>query len=144
MRGRDPLGVRMLEGHVSYRDGSEERILEVLRGAADRSCDSDELAAAITDWPSRYHLSRQRASLLRPLRAPSSRRPKHHRPAASPGVPKRCAFCPTPSARWAPSPWGALPTLASKVSMRPADWPKDAVLPRAAVKTKWTRCTPSW
>jgi len=64
----EPLPVRILEGHIPYRDGSEERILEVLTAASDRSSDSDELAAAITDWPSRYHLSRQRASLLRPLR----------------------------------------------------------------------------
>jgi SAM-dependent methyltransferase len=68
LKGCDALPVRTLEGHVSYRDGSEERILEVLRRASDRSSDSDELAAAITDWPSRYHLSRQRANLLRPLR----------------------------------------------------------------------------
>ena len=68
MRVADALPVRILEGHVPYSDGSEERILETLSGASDRSSDSDELAAAITDWPSRYHLSRQRANLLRPLR----------------------------------------------------------------------------
>lgn len=61
-------GIRLLDGHLSYRDGSEGRILEILRSAEDRSCNSDELAASITDWPSRYHLSRQRANLLRPLR----------------------------------------------------------------------------
>ena len=66
---RDELtGIRVLEGHVTYRDGSEDRILEILRTATDRSSTSDELASQITDWPSRYHLSRQRANLLRPLR----------------------------------------------------------------------------
>ncbi len=66
---RDPeTGIRLLDGHLDYRDGSEERILQILRSAEDRSSDSDELAAAVTDWPSRYHLSRQRANLLRPLR----------------------------------------------------------------------------
>ena len=66
---RDPeTGIRLLDGHLSYRDGSEDRVLEILRRASDRSSDSDELAAAVTDWPSRYHLSRQRANLLRPLR----------------------------------------------------------------------------
>ncbi len=66
---RDPeTGIRLLDGHLSYRDGSEDRVLEILRRASDLSSDSDELAAAATDWPSRYHLSRQRANLLRPLR----------------------------------------------------------------------------
>jgi SAM-dependent methyltransferase len=64
----EPTGIRVLDGHVSYRDGSEDRILEILRSAVDRSAGSDELAGEITDWPSRYHLSRQRANLLRPLR----------------------------------------------------------------------------
>jgi SAM-dependent methyltransferase len=68
LKAADAFPVRTLEGHVPYSDGSEGRILEILAGASDRSSDSDELAAAITDWPSRYHLSRQRANLLRPLR----------------------------------------------------------------------------
>ncbi|PWB67953.1 MAG: hypothetical protein C3F15_17270 [Holophagae bacterium] len=68
MSAADALPVRILDGHVPYSDGSEGRILEILAGASDRSSDSDELAAAITNWPSRYHLSRQRANLLRPLR----------------------------------------------------------------------------
>ena len=68
MKGVAPLPIRTLDGHITYSDGSEERILQILRGASDRSSDSDELAASITDWPSRYHLSRQRANLLRPLR----------------------------------------------------------------------------
>ena len=68
MNGTNPLHFRTLGGHVTYSDGSEERILQILRRAEDRSSDSDELAASITDWPTRYHLSRQRANLLRPLR----------------------------------------------------------------------------
>lgn len=66
---RDPeTGIRLLEGHIDYRDGSEARVLEVLRAASDRSSGSDELAAAVTDWPTRYHLSRLRSNLVRPLR----------------------------------------------------------------------------
>jgi SAM-dependent methyltransferase len=66
---RDEMtGIRVLDGHVSYRDGSESRILEILQSAGDLSSASNELAAQITDWPSRYHLSRQRSNLLRPLR----------------------------------------------------------------------------
>jgi len=65
---RDELtGIRVLDGHVTYRDGSEGRMLDILSAAADCSSDSDELARQITDWPSRYHLSRQRANLIRPL-----------------------------------------------------------------------------
>ncbi len=65
---RDELtGIRVLDGHVTYRDGSEGRMLEILSAATDRSSNSDELAREITDWPSRYHLSRQRANLIRPL-----------------------------------------------------------------------------
>jgi SAM-dependent methyltransferase len=66
--GDEPIAVRTLEGQVSYADGSEQRILGILNAAADRSSGSDELAAAITDWPSRYHLSPSRTNLLRPLR----------------------------------------------------------------------------
>ena len=65
---RDELtGIRVLDGLVTYRDGSEGRMLEILSAASDRSSDSDELAREITDWPSRYHLSRQRANLILPL-----------------------------------------------------------------------------
>ncbi len=52
---------------LHWRDGSEERLLAVLRSATDRSTASDELASHITDWPSRYHLDRRRTNLLRPL-----------------------------------------------------------------------------
>lgn len=66
---RDPeTGIRLLDGHLSYRDGSEASVLEILRGATDRSSGSDELAAAISDWPTRYHFSRLRSNLVRPLR----------------------------------------------------------------------------
>ncbi len=68
MSGDDPIAIRTLDGPRHLRDGSEQRILEILSAAADRSSGSDELAAAITDWPSRYHLSPKRANLLRPLR----------------------------------------------------------------------------
>lgn len=60
-------GVRLIGGEVDYADGSEGPILEVLEEAHDRSTASDELARHVADWPTRYHLSRQRANLLRPL-----------------------------------------------------------------------------
>lgn len=54
---------------IAYGDGgdAERRIGEIISGATDRSVFSVELARAITDWPSEYHLSRQRHCLLRPL-----------------------------------------------------------------------------
>ncbi|WP_369914652.1 class I SAM-dependent methyltransferase [Xanthomonas sp. NCPPB 3005] len=54
---------------IGYSDGdnSEDGLLATLRAAADVSVFSSELAAACVDWPSRYHLSTERANLLRPF-----------------------------------------------------------------------------
>ena len=51
-----------------YSDGAEaERYLhQVLNDAGDLSTRSEELQSAIIDWPSEYHLSSDRANLLRP------------------------------------------------------------------------------
>lgn len=65
---RDPIsGVRILDRTVDYTDGSEDRLLEILAAAEDTSSLSDELAAKIEDWPTRYHLARERSNLLRPF-----------------------------------------------------------------------------
>jgi len=65
---RDPdSGIRILDRTIEYRDGSEDRLYSILAEASDRSSLSDELAEKIQDWPTRYHLSRQRANLVRPL-----------------------------------------------------------------------------
>ncbi len=45
----------------------DERIAGIVNGLADPSSLSSELRAAITDWPSQYHLSAKRANLLRPF-----------------------------------------------------------------------------
>ena len=59
---------------VPYLDGAESQLLEVMRSAADVSSGSDELNERIVDWPTRYHLSSQRATLFRPLHlAPGTR-----------------------------------------------------------------------
>ncbi len=60
-------GVRMLGAGVPYLDGAEDKLYEVISGASDRSSRSDELASHISDWPTRYHLSRLRANLLLPF-----------------------------------------------------------------------------
>ena len=67
----EQLGLFRREGYqpLPYSDGAEveQRLYEVVRRARDRSSLSLELAAAICDWPSEYHLSRSRHCLLRPL-----------------------------------------------------------------------------
>lgn len=56
----------------NYSDGIEveQRLLDAVTHAADRSTFSLELARNILDWPSEYHLSRRRHCLLRPLNIP--------------------------------------------------------------------------
>ena len=52
-----------------YSDGDEveERLKEILASVSDPKLSSVELVAAQTDWPSCYHLSADRANLLRPF-----------------------------------------------------------------------------
>lgn len=52
-----------------YQDAgnAEQRLYDIIRQARDKSVFSDELAAKATDWPSYYHLTSQRANLLRPF-----------------------------------------------------------------------------
>src|SRR5262245_6257336 len=54
---------------IAYSDGAEveRRIHAAVCAVRDRGTFSDELARAITDWPSEYHLSRERHCILRPL-----------------------------------------------------------------------------
>jgi GT2 family glycosyltransferase/SAM-dependent methyltransferase len=56
-------------GEFCYSDGVEveERLLDVVSAARDRSTFSRELAEAICDWPTEYHFSRYRHCLVRPL-----------------------------------------------------------------------------
>ncbi|MCH7998683.1 MAG: class I SAM-dependent methyltransferase [Chloroflexi bacterium] len=61
-------GCRVLShGAITWRDGSEDRLLEIVRGARDLSSLSDELEQAVTNWPERYHLAKSRANVLRPF-----------------------------------------------------------------------------
>lgn len=60
--------VRVIGAPLPYRDGSEQRVGAAVASAADRSAGSAELAAAISDWPTRYHLDPGRGGLLAPLR----------------------------------------------------------------------------
>ena len=53
----------------AYSDGEavEERLFQLVAECSDRSVLSAELAARITDWPTRYYFSSRRANLMRPL-----------------------------------------------------------------------------
>ena len=55
------------DGPLRWRDGAEDRLESILSETADLSTASDDLAARISDWPTRYHLDRRRTNLLRPL-----------------------------------------------------------------------------
>ncbi len=69
----DPdTGVRVREGHAAaydYSDGAEAEayILEAVETAGDVSSGSDELVRRIRDWPSEYHLSAGRSTILAPF-----------------------------------------------------------------------------
>ncbi len=52
---------------VDYADSAEIDLLRIILAARDRSADSDELGAHVSDWPTMYHLSPGRANLLRPF-----------------------------------------------------------------------------
>ncbi|MEC4681095.1 MAG: glycosyltransferase, partial [Nitrospirota bacterium] len=54
---------------IAYSDGDEieGRLKNIIEGASDVSVMSIELAGRCSDWPTRYHLSHQRANLLRPF-----------------------------------------------------------------------------
>ena len=57
----------MSSSKITWRDGAEDRIKNILLSTDDRSTASDFLASHITDWPSRYHLDRRRTNILRPI-----------------------------------------------------------------------------
>lgn len=56
-------------GEFAYSDGDseEEYVRQVIESAGDTSSTSAELEQYIRDWPSEYHLTSQRANLLRAL-----------------------------------------------------------------------------
>ncbi len=63
-----PLPICSIGDEVKYSDTAENRILEIFTTVSDLSDGSDELAAEIDDWPTRYHCSPHRSNLLRPFR----------------------------------------------------------------------------
>ncbi|MGY4643127.1 rhamnan synthesis F family protein [Cellulomonas sp. URHB0016] len=57
------------EDDFTYNDGDdfESSVAQAVRDSTDLSSRSPELSRHIRDWPTRYHLSSQRANLVRPL-----------------------------------------------------------------------------
>ena len=49
---------------AGYLDGAERALLEGLPAIADRGTGSDELRTLMTDWPTSYHLTPYRATIL--------------------------------------------------------------------------------
>ena len=63
----EPLSVISIGDSLPYSDGAEGELLDLFRTVEDRRVGSDELAAAIRDWPTAYHLAPERATLLAPV-----------------------------------------------------------------------------
>lgn len=70
----DKNGVYFIDKHsdFKYSDGDkiEEYIFEAIRNSKDISSESQELESYIKDWPSRYHLSRERVLAYKSLNIP--------------------------------------------------------------------------
>ncbi|WP_167006165.1 methyltransferase domain-containing protein [Mumia sp. ZJ430] len=62
-------GVRLLRPNpdIPYRDGAEERVLEIVRGAKDITSDSTEMLEVAEGWAETYHTHPARANVLRAL-----------------------------------------------------------------------------
>ena len=63
----ESLAVDMIGDSLQYADGAEAELLALLCAAEDRRVGSDELASAVRDWPTAYHLAPERAVLLAPI-----------------------------------------------------------------------------
>lgn len=68
-RAEDNFYQRAQTEAFGYQDvgNAEQRLYDMIRQSRDKSVFSTELAAKATDWPSYYHLTSQRANLLRPF-----------------------------------------------------------------------------
>lgn len=68
-RAEDNFYQRAQTEAFGYQDvgNAEQRLYDMIRQSRDKSVFSAELSAKATDWPSYYHLTSQRANLLRPF-----------------------------------------------------------------------------
>ena len=60
--------------HSDGGTGCEDEILRILQRSKRLDASSHEMLAQATDWPQRYHLSPERANVLRPLQIPRDAR----------------------------------------------------------------------
>jgi 2-polyprenyl-3-methyl-5-hydroxy-6-metoxy-1,4-benzoquinol methylase len=63
----EATGLRIAPGEgipAGYLDGAEQYLVEGLRGISDRSVGSEELAGLVKDWPTEYHLSPFRTTIV--------------------------------------------------------------------------------
>lgn len=63
----EPLPINSIGKPLPYADGAEAELLTLFRTVEDRRVGSDELASAVRDWPTAYHLAPERAVLLAPV-----------------------------------------------------------------------------
>ncbi len=63
----EPRPITPVGEPLPYQDGAEAELLALVCAAEDRRVGSDELASGVHDWPTAYHLSPERATLLAPL-----------------------------------------------------------------------------
>lgn len=59
---------------IPYRDGAEERVLDLVRQAGDVSSDSTDILEAASGWAEEYHVHPARANVLRAFDIPSEAR----------------------------------------------------------------------
>lgn len=57
----------MIGDPLPYADGAESELLAIIEAAVDRRVGSDELAGAVRDWPTAYHLAAEREVLMAPV-----------------------------------------------------------------------------
>jgi 2-polyprenyl-3-methyl-5-hydroxy-6-metoxy-1,4-benzoquinol methylase len=66
-------GLHLLgDAGLTYHDGGESRVLEILRSANDLRSTSDELVTKADSWALRYHFDPTRANVVRPLQLDST------------------------------------------------------------------------
>lgn len=70
----DGVGLLRPNPDIPYRDGAEERILELVRGAEDVSSDSTEILEMASGWAEEYHTHPARANVLRAFDIPADAR----------------------------------------------------------------------
>lgn len=59
--------LKVINSREAYADGAEYELLNIFKNVKDVSSNSDELQQYIKDWPTDYHLNRERNNILLPI-----------------------------------------------------------------------------